>query len=189
VQSLGEEAFRGLLDARGLLREGAMAEPSPRLCFAVFSQRAGATLDAAALEQNAARFFTTRLGLSVDKDYGPSAPAVDAAHVVVAGASATTSGTRLCYGRAVEPADVDAAGAAERRQGTYGLALLAQRCPTLWLVVPTGDDDRTALTIAAIFASVMLGPILSPDGPTGAPRIFGVRTARLELEAPPRPYR
>jgi hypothetical protein len=42
-----------------------------------------------------------------------------------------------------------------------------------------------ALTLAAIFASVLLGPIVPPKGD----RVFGVRTARLELEKKSAPYR
>jgi hypothetical protein len=55
----------------------------------------------------------------------------------------------------------------------------------VWLVVREADDDRAALTIAAVLASMLLGPILAPDGR----EIFGVRTARLKLEGRPSPYR
>jgi hypothetical protein len=65
------------------------------------------------------------------------------------------------------------------------MALLAQRCRTVWLVTRETDDDRVSLGIAAIFASVLLGPILAPTGD----ELFGVRTARAKLEGQPRPYR
>ena len=76
------------------------------------------------------------------------------------------------------------------------MGLLARRCKTVWLIargtsappstrdVNASPDDRVALLIAAVFASVLLGPILDGD------EIFGVRTARLKLERPAAtPYR
>lgn len=182
---LDEASLRALLDERGLLRQGALAAPARSTVYAVFAQRADASLDVPALKRQAERFFGTRLGLTVDKAYGPGAVREDAARVVVHGDDPSASGTRLCFGRGAQPDDVGAAEEAERRKGTFGLAALAQRCGALWLVVPETDEDRVALTIAAIFASVMLGPILTPFGA----ELFGVRTARLKLEGKPSPYR
>jgi hypothetical protein len=51
----------------------------------------------------------------------------------------------------------------------------------VWLVETASEPDRAALLLAAILASVVLGPILSPDGRD----LFGVRTARAKLEALP----
>jgi hypothetical protein len=180
-----EEEFRELLDARGVVRAGAFAPPAREGTFAVFAQRPNACLDAEVLRGHAARFFGAKLGLTVDKRYGDAPPEADAARIIVASDDGTAAGTRLCVARRADAGDVSAAEAAERAQGTYGLALLAARCPTLWLVVPEADDDRAALTIAAVFASVMLGPIVAPGGA----EIFGVRTARMKLEGAPRPYR
>ena len=179
-----EEAFRVLLDERGILRPGALAPPERRRSYAIFAQRPDVCLDIEAIKRQGEQFFATKVGMTVDKRYG-DAPAEDAARIVVSAVDATTSGTRLCYGRAVEDADRAAAEEAERAIGTYGLALLAQRCKTIWMVVPEGDDDRAALTIAAIFASALLGPILSPGGQ----EIIGVRSARLKLEGRVSPYR
>ncbi|MBS2015241.1 MAG: hypothetical protein JST00_20295 [Deltaproteobacteria bacterium] len=182
MKTLSEEELRALLDDRGILAPGALAPPPRARCLAVFAQRPDPRLDVEALKQQASRFFATKLGLTVDKRYGTDPPIADAARIVVSGADPGASGTRLCYGRAASADDVAAAEEAERQQGSTGLALLAQRCRTVWLVVPEpGDDgaDRVALTIAAIFASTMLGPILVPGGR----EIFGVRTARMKLEA------
>lgn len=55
---------------------------------------------------------------------------------------------------------------------------LAQRCEAVWLIAVDAEPDATALLVAAIFASVVLGPIVPPDG--GA--LFGVRGARERLE-------
>ena len=182
---LTEEAFRALLDERGILRHGALDPPARERSFAVFSQRPDALLDIEALARQAERFFATKLGSTVDKRYGDVMPEVDAARVVIASGDGTSSGTRLCYGRTADSADFAAAEEAERAMGTYGLALLAQRCKTIWIVVPETEEDRAALTIAAIFASHMLGPILSPGGR----EIYGVRGARLKLEGRASPYR
>jgi hypothetical protein len=181
---LDEESFRALLDRDGLLRSEALAAPARDAAFTVFAQREDARLDVAAIQQNASRFFAAKIGLTVDKTYA-AAPFVDAARVVLATDDGTAAGTRLCYGRPANASDHAAAEQAERAQGTSGMSLLAQRCKTVWLVVRESDDDRAALTIAAIFASVMLGPILAPDGQ----RLFGVRSARLELERHASPYR
>lgn len=180
-----EASFRELLDARGILRAGALRLPPRKGSLLVFSQGPNVVLDMEAVKRSAERFFAAKVGLTVEKDYGGfDGPQEDAARVVLAAADA--AGTRLVFGRRTTDADVVAAEAAERAQGTYGLALLAQRCPTAWLVVPEADDDPVALSIAAIFASVMLGPILAPDGET----IFGVKTAREKLERPKgTPYR
>jgi hypothetical protein len=182
---LDEAGFRALLDDRGVLRPGALRSPTRAAAYAVFAQRGDAKLDVAAIERQAERFFGSKLGLTVDKSYGHDPLLEDAARVVLHSDDASASGTRLVYGRRVETDDVAAAEEAERRQGTFGMSALAQRCGAIWLVVPETDDDRVALTIAAIFASTMLGPILGP----GEDGIFGVRTARMKLEGKARPYR
>lgn len=197
-----EERFRALLDDNGILRqrvtpseidaEGLPTPPpsselislDPANAFTVFSQRKDARLDIAELRHQAARFFATKVGLTVEKRYDAGAPLVDAARIVVASDDGTATGTRLCFGRPAETEDVAEAEAAERRTRGTGMALLAQRCPILWRIAIEAVGDRAALTIAAIFASVYLGPILSPDG-----ELFGVRTARLKLEAASSPYR
>ena len=181
--AVNEEEFRELLNPQGLLREGALRPPARSAAFTVFSQAPSPVLDVGALKNQATRFFAAKLGLTVTKKYGSFLPDTDAARVVVATDDGTASGTRLCFGRRASDADLSAAELADG--GSTGMALLAQRCPTVWMVVLESDDDRVALTIATIFASVMLGPILSPDGA----ELFGVRTARMKLEGRTSPYR
>lgn len=183
---LTEERFRDLLDEHGILRPCSLAPPERSSSFLVFSQHPDARLDIGQLRQQATRFFATRIGLSVEKRYPDAPPATDAARVVVARDDGLASGTRLCFGRPVEPGDLAMAEEAERRQNGTGMSLLAGRCPTAWLIeTEGGDEDRAALTLAAVFASVMLGPIVPPSGL----EVFGVRTARLKLEQRPDPYR
>lgn len=181
----GEEKFRSALDARGILIPGSLPRPSHAEAYTVFAQRSDASLDVVALRNQASRFFKAKIGLTVDKRYDGFAPDEDAARIVLATDDAQTSGTRLVYGRRADSGDLAAAEAAERKQGTNGMALLAQRCGVVWSVVREGDDDRVAIAIAAIFASVLLGPVLSPDGK----ELFGVRTARMKLEEKAAPYR
>jgi hypothetical protein len=180
-----EASFRALLDERGVLLPGALSPPDRSAAFTVFAQRGDAMLDLAAIKTQSTRFFEARLGLTVEKRYAHPPPETDAARVVLASNDGLTSGTRLCFARPATTDDHAAAEAAERRQGTTGMSLLAQRCPVVWLVTREADDDRVALTIAAIFASTLLGPILSPAGD----ELFGVRTARMKLEGRPSPYR
>lgn len=178
---MDEAAFRELLDERGILRDGALRPPPRSGALTVFAQAPHPVLDVAALKHHATRFFAAKIGITVEKRYGAYPPETDAARVVLAAGDA--AGTRLCFGRRATDDDL---GAAERADAGGGMALLAQRCPTVWLVASeaaTDQDDRVALTIAAIFASVMLGPILSHD------ELFGVRTARSKLEGRPSPYR
>lgn len=184
VPGPSEEAFRALLDERGTLRPAALASPDRDACFAVFSQDRDARLSFRSIRENAARFFGAKVGMTVDKAYG-GALDVDAARFVIATDDKESSGTRLGFARPVGPDDLVAAEEAERRVGTYGLSALARRCPMLWLIVPETNDDRAALLLAAVFATVMLGPIVPPGGGD----IFGVRTARLKLERGHAPYR
>ena len=185
MELLTEEAFRARLDERGILRPGALAEPARDRAYAVFAQTPDLRLDIEGLKQKASQFFQTKLGLTVDKRYGDPGPSADAARFVIASDDATASGTRLCYGRAADGSDRAAAEAAERAIGTFGLALLAQRCKTIWFIATETEDDRVALTLAAILASAFLGPIISPGGQ----EILGVRSARLKLEGRASPYR
>ena len=176
---LTEGAFRSLLDARGVLQPGALAAPDASACYSVFAQRPDARLDHATITHQAAQFFAAKLGFTVDKKYDEAEPPeVDAVRVILACDDGSASGTRLVFGRRADPDDLANAADAEKRSNGYGLSLLAQRCPMIWLVMPESNEDRVALTIAAIFASTLLGPIVTP----GALKIMGVRSARLELE-------
>jgi hypothetical protein len=145
--------------------------------FVVFAQRSDARLDVNALAGQARRFFATELGLMAEKKYGPIPPVTDEAEVVIAGPDGN-AGVRRCSGRPVTPEDLEKAASAEMRVTYTGLSGLARRCGYVWEVSAESANDVTALLIAAVLASVFLGPILSP----GATELFGVKTARLKLE-------
>lgn len=143
----------------------------------VFAQRSDARLDVNAISGQARRFFATELGLMAEKKYEDLPPVTDEAEVVVSGQGGN-AGVRRCYGRPVTAEDLEKAASAEMRVTYTGLSGLAKRCGYVWLVSAEGPSDVTALLIAAILASVFLGPILAPD----EAELFGVKTARLKLE-------
>ncbi len=72
--------------------------------------------------------------------------------------------------------------AAERGVGAIGGAgmdVLVARATRVWQVPRAVDGDpRAPLVVAALLASVLLGPIVPPDEVT----IYGVRGARVRLE-------
>ena len=158
------------------------AETVPReSVYVVFAQRADARIDIAAWSLHAERFFSTRLGLAEDKRYaaGEAAPRRDEARFVVA-PSGAAPGIRSACARPCEADDLALALRADELAGPggTGLALLARRCPTVWLISRILDPDPLALRLSAILASVLLGPILDAR----VPELFGVKTAREKIE-------
>lgn len=176
-----DESFAALLDARGILRQDAVLEP-PVPAYVVFAQRNDAALDLALLRRNAERWFKTTVGVTVPKRYEHDFPLRDAARFVVA-PSEIPGGVRLCVGRLTDERDLDRADAADRNAGRAGMFDLARRCGATWHIERLGEDDRTALLLAAVFSTTLLGPICDGE------RLFAVRTARAMLETPARPYR
>jgi hypothetical protein len=141
-------------------------------CFVVFSQATSSGIDIAGWDGHAARFFRTRLSLA-----GPADPHGSAVRVAPDGQPA---GVRRIRMRPREAGDLAAAEAADA--GNTGLALLARRCGAVWLVEREAEDaplaGSTALRLAAIVASVVLGPILD----SRVPELLGVKTARSRFE-------
>jgi hypothetical protein len=138
--------------------------------YLVFSSSADARLDVAHWDVQAERFFATRLDLVGKAGSGE-------ARVFVTPPRGEPGGERLLSARPREDADLALAEEGERRAGGGGLILLARRCRTVWLVGRDADDDRIALRLAMILASVVLGPVLDARGP----ELFGVKTARAKL--------
>jgi len=97
-----------------------------------------------------------------------------------ASGSPRTSATRRERPRPSGTDDLALAVRADERAGPggTGLALVARRCPTVWLISRTLDPDPLALRLSAILASVLLGPILDAR----VPELFGVKTAREKME-------
>jgi len=139
------------------------AVPSLDACYLVFSQSKGGTRDVPAWDAHAARFFDTRLRAGEGDEI-----------LVALGSDAAEP--RRVTSRAREPEDLALADRAEARTGG-GLGLLAHRCPTVWLVERQAEEDAVALRLAAILASVLLGPILDAR----VPELLGVKSARERL--------
>jgi hypothetical protein len=135
----------------------------------VFAQRTDARIELDAWQRHATQFFAARVGLTEEKTSGDA--------TVVIAPDGEKPGMRRVSGRPREAADLDAAEAADIRAGSPGMSLLARRCGHVWLVESESEGDRLALLLAAILASVVLGPILSRD----RQELFGVRTARAKL--------
>jgi hypothetical protein len=154
--------------------------PSLDDALLVFAQCTNARIDIVSWNAHAERFFATKIGLAQEKRYAPDAPAprVDKAQFVVAPAG-EEPGVRSAFARPREARDLALAEAADARAGAAGLALVARRCDTVWLVARDADEDRLALRLAALLASVLLGPILDCK----AGELFGVKTARAKIEA------
>jgi hypothetical protein len=148
--------------------------------FVVFSQSESTLVDAAAWDAHAQRFFRTRLTVAdaIHGDrLGSSAHGRAAADVALLVApDGEAAGVRFVLARPRDAEDLALADAADAAR--TGLALLARRCPTVWLVARETDDDPLALRLAAILASVLLGPIL--DART--PELLGVKSARARFE-------
>jgi hypothetical protein len=189
--SMNEETFRALLDANGLLKAPFDLAPlGLERAFRVFAQRDDARLEIHFWQQHARRFFDTELGLTVDKEYDRihAMPRIDAARVVVSSPKNAVEATLLCAARPASEDDLRLAESIETRHGYTGLSMLAKRCKTLWLIAPafsSGEDERAALLLSAIVASVVLGPIIPPSHD----ELYGVKTARIKLEStlPARP--
>ncbi len=140
--------------------------------YLVFSSSGDVRLDVPHWDAQAARFFGTRLD-----HLGSAGPGE--ARIFVTPPRDEPGGERVIMPRPCDAGDLVLADEAERRQGGGGLALLARRCRAVWLVRRDADDDRLALRLAMILASVVLGPVLDARGP----ELFGVKTARAKLGA------
>jgi hypothetical protein len=143
--------------------------PNRDASLLVFAQRAQARLEVEAWNQHGERFFGTRIGL---------AEALDLGGRIVIAPEGCEPGIRAALGRGRTDDDLVRADLAEARAGGGGLALLARRCPAVWLIERQTPTDMLALRLAAVMASVLLGPILDP----ASGELFGVKTARMKLD-------
>lgn len=136
----------------------------------VFSQQPDLVAALPKLLQHARRFFAAELEVLA------SSPEV---RLRLHGARYPGSGTFRIEGRERSADDLFAAEAAEARGRAGGMALLAGRCPAVWVVVPEQDVSGTAeLQLTALLASVALGPVLPADEST----LYGVRGAMERAE-------
>lgn len=168
-----------LYDADGILRETERARATPAHAYLVFVQRFDARFAVPELEAQAARFFSTKLGLMAPKRARAAPPLVDHARFAVAMGEDARAEVRAVLLRAAGPADHTLALTLENERGATGLGGLARRCQYVAEIERLAADDRAALLLAAIFASTHLGPIVDVEGRD----LFGVKTARVRLAA------
>lgn len=173
-----EEQARAFLDDDGYLRSAAEAPLALSRSYLVFSQHEGVRLDMFAWQKQATRFFQTRVGLALPKASGRSVAFSDAFLFLVEPPN-TPLAKRLVWLRPRTNDDLDLAQRIEAVEGARGMSDLAGRCKGVCLIESEGATDRAALVLAALAASILLGPIVPPD----QQEIFGVRTAREKLEA------
>ena len=139
------------------------------MSWRVFAQDDSPRLRLREWQHNARQFFET--GLEVAESHG-----------VIAKLSIGPV-SREIRGRLREEDDLRDAIEAENARGNGMYDLAERRCGSVWVVEREGPEDRAALVIAAVIASVCLGPILG-DG-----SLFGVRTAREKIDDLGSPYR
>lgn len=138
------------------------------MTYAVFSQEDAEAPPFEKLAANASRFFSATLELREANEASISV------HLVVS--RPHLAGDFRIASRVTTEDDRERARTAESRGRAGGMALLAEKCRHLWTLETTGDDpasEAAHLTLAAICASVALGPVLPPDGAT----LYGVRGA------------
>jgi hypothetical protein len=145
-----------------------------------------ARVDAHRWAHQARTFFRAELSVVQDKAYPSGAlPIADAVEVDIRPRGASGAPSRVLVltvpiERAPEARAAAMRGAAAI--GGAGMDALVARARRLWQVragVAAGDDARAPLAVAAVLASVFGAPIVPPDEVT----IFGVKGARLRLEA------
>lgn len=145
------------------------AGETPRFC--VFAQREEPAIPVVDLVRNAARYFEAEVIVLAAEGAEARLEVVSARH-----------GFRGVFGlvsRPPEAQDLSAARAAEVSGRAAGMSLLAERCARLWQVEPLGPASTEAgLALAALLASVALGPVLPSDHAT----LYGVRGAMERLE-------
>jgi len=165
------------LDADGLLDPAAFDALSAGPSYLVFAQLPDARLDLPVWQRHAAQFFAAEVALTRPKRYGASPPQTDAAHLVLT----PRGGAPILRSIFLRPRSEDDLRAAEQAEGGGGLALVAKRCPMVVLVHADGGTDAPdagSLHVAALLASVLLGPLMPPDRKS----ILGPKSARQELE-------
>lgn len=131
-------------------------------------------------DHQARRFFGCSVKMTPVKRYDGGWPLADAATLTIARLSAE-GGAHPVLVRTVPieraPALLTAGRRGAEAMGGAGFDVLVERTRRVWQFRPTGSDDATwALLGAAVIASVLLGPILAPDG-----RLLGVKSARERL--------
>jgi hypothetical protein len=136
--------------------------------YIVFSQEPRGCPSHERLAANAQRFFATALEL-VEQSEASLVVRVVSSRPPLRGEFRLTA-------RDATRTDVAHALDAEARGRAAGMGALAEKCGSVWTIEAAGPEvpaETVYLTLAAICASVALGPVMPPDAST----LFGVRGA------------
>jgi hypothetical protein len=140
--------------------------------FVVFTQREELRVDVVGLRASAARHFDCDLELEEDSP--------DSVRGSLARRGDGARATFRIRARPRTETDLRRATCAEQAGRAAGMAALAARCPSVWVVEPLDTADAAAVhTLCAVMASTALGPVLPPDDST----LYGVRGALARADS------
>lgn len=157
---------------------GAVAPLEARASYAILAPEDDSRIVEARWKQQAARFFAAELRLVTPKRYPAGAqPRRDRASIEIGrrgGPAVRVELVTLPLDDALTIRDA----AAEAAKTLGGFDALVARARRLWQIEPIEPalEPRASLALAAVLASLLLGPILAPDGTS-----FGVKGARERL--------
>jgi hypothetical protein len=142
-------------------------------CWSLLAPDDVSRMDEPRWKRNAERFFSAELRLLTPKHYVDAMPRADVAIVQVASTEVRVQTLPI------DGAVLRAGQAAAAAIGGAGFDVLVKRTKRLWQVdahVNEGDP-RAPLLLTAVLASVLLAPVLPPEGG----EIFGVKGCRERL--------
>jgi hypothetical protein len=147
--------------------------------YVVFAQLPEHVIDLAGIVHSARRFFEASVEVVSASGITEAEPRPTTATLVLTSAHRGYSGSFRVTAREASGSDLALAHEAEIRGRAAGMATLAERCPTIWVVEAAGEQSApAALNLCALLASVALGPVMPSDAST----LFGVRGAMERLE-------
>jgi hypothetical protein len=157
-------------------------EPLVGPAWSILSPEADARVDAARWAHQAATFFRLHLEVLTPKRYPSGAvPLADLIDATIARGEHDDDRARV----RIVTVPIDRAPEARRRGldaaaaiGGAGMDALVLRARRLWQIEDDAEHPHAPLAIAAVLASLLLGPIVPPS----ADAIFGVKGARERLD-------
>jgi len=166
--------------------QGPVSTLSVNAAYTLFAPDPSARIDIATLAQKARTFFATALEIDPVKAYpNGETPDSDAVFIDITPlGKRTATATRVyvvTWPLEKNPQFRTIGDTAANAIGGAGMDVLVARAKRIWQVskdVTHGEDRYAPLRIAAILASVLLAPIVPPEGNT----IYGVKGARERLE-------
>jgi hypothetical protein len=161
---------------------GPVAPLLPSDAWTLFSPDPDARVDVARWAHQARTFFGASIELLRPKKYSRGVyPVVDEVPMELQDKGRVSRVRVVTVPLSQAPEAKRAADQAVMAIGGAGMDVLVSKAVRVWQVdarVDEGGDPRAPLRLAAILASILLAPIVPPEGGS----IFGVKTARERLE-------